>query len=208
DVCSKGTAIVRVCMPEKCIFGRRGDPIFLLRKNKMGAKEAAALEDASAAALVTTLWLALLEGEPQSVLQFASGMHRAGLAKTDRLGSAGDHVVGWAARLSAWSATLHRRRSAAAKYGARRSKARAFEVGALKVCVIEEVEEVHAELDPVFLLHIPVLRQLGVHVGGWHVVAGATGRQVRREGSDCVSNQRKVVGIQNLVPVPAGVAAY
>ena len=119
----------------------------------------------------------LLEGESQRVLQGTSRIYGTGLAKgtsggnghrydfggsvrsCDSLSHPGDNIIGWTARRAIGPVST----SAEERSGWIIS--RAFQVRAVKVGVVEEIEEVHAELDSVLLLDVPVLCQLAVEVG-------------------------------------------
>jgi len=114
---------------------------------------------------------------------------------------AGDDVVGWTAGQSALN------RGSSAVDTASGSVARSLQIAAVEVGVIEEVEEVHAELDPETFLHVPVLRQLGIHVCGWRAEAGTAGRQVGGEGPNRIPDQGEVVRVQDLVLASPGIAA-
>ena len=97
-------------------------------------------------------------------------MHSTGLAKSGRTGrrrrsSVADDVIGWAARCAA------RRGCTSAVDTTGWVERRPFQVVAVEVGVVEEVEEVHAELDPEAFFHRPVLRQLGVHIRVWRAIA-------------------------------------
>ncbi len=73
--------------------------------------------------------------------------------------------------------------------------------------MVEEIEEVHAELKLVLLLDAPVLGQLGIHVGVGRAEAGAARRQVARESADRVANQREVLIVLNCGPFSSHIAA-
>ena len=93
----------------------------------------------------------LLERQFESVLQSTSLVQVLGACLAEagrRAGSRGNDVIGWAARSCAGARDRIRRGT----------EAGAFEVSAVEVRVVEQVEEVHAELDPHFLSDRPVLR--------------------------------------------------
>ena len=74
----------------------------------------------------------------------------------------------------------------------------AFEVAAVEVRVVEEVEEVHRELDPQLLLDHPILGQLAVHVGVRGPETGAARRQIGWECADRIPNQREMAVVHEI----------
>src|SRR5271165_4697286 len=125
-----------------------------------------------------------LERELQSVLNFASRVHRAGGSETGNRGLASDGIVGRAACIRA-------------AIDAARDIPRAFKVATVEVGVVQQVEEVELELNSIPLFDLPVLGQLHVGRAGVRAVAGSTVSVAYR--TDLVADQRECPGVQDLV---------
>ena len=133
-------------------------------------------------------------------MKFTSGLYAICLTKDravlrDGAGAvhrrlAGDNVVGWAAGAGT---TRHAT-----------VVARPFQISALKVGVIEQIEEVHAEFQVIALMNLPVLGQLHVDVAG--IGAGTRSATGCTDRADLITNKGERVRIEELIAVCPGVA--
>jgi len=67
--------------------------------------------------------------------------------------------------------------------------------------MVEDVEDVNAELDSVLLLNVPVFGQLCIHVRIRCAEAGTATLHVAWEGSEGIADQRETIRVENLRPV-------
>src|SRR5260221_972534 len=180
-----------------------------LRKKRRGPVQQAPPETCSNA------WkLRSSEGDFQSILQLAVGLgddsrSEPGVGTADPLvsGAVGaDDVISWAAGfiLRLCDASNHNGRPRAAIHAAavvERTRAIipscALDVGRVKVRVVKDVEEVHAETHPEPLLNPPVLVDSHVPIDIMRTVASAARRIANRP--DLEADERERVRIKDLV---------
>src|SRR5260370_21978802 len=77
----------------------------------------------------------------------------------------------------------------------------------VEVRMVEEVEEVNAELHAIVFLEVPVLGQLHINVPGIRAKASATSHHLGISSAKMVANQGEGCGVQDLIAVGLVIAA-
>jgi hypothetical protein len=137
------------------------------------------------------------ERDFQTVLELTTWLYLRGLSKVASTANGRNDIVRWRAG----------RRWITAKQVV--AGIAVVEAGPFEVCVVEDVERVHTELDPEAFLNEPVLCELEVKVSAMRTKASAARSRIGRYCANGITGQRERRWIPDLLSAEiSGIATY